>query len=126
MRLAAPGVSYERVGKMLRFAKDALRKWPKQEQYKSPKLSGEALELDGVWTRVAGGSAELKAARDERGVALASAGSWEDALMAAREQGAPPRRIVSDGDRAIESAIDLAYDRNAPRQLCQFHLLRGY
>ena len=55
MRLAAQGVSYERVGKMLGFAKSALCKWLKQEKYKRPDLSGEALELDEIWTRVAGG-----------------------------------------------------------------------
>ena len=55
---------------------------------------------------------ELKAARDERGFALASAGSWEDSVMAAREQRAStPKHIVSDGDKAIESAIDMAYGR---------------
>lgn len=127
MRLAALGVSYERVGNMLGFAKSTLCKWLKQEDYKRPKLSGEILELDGVWTRIAGGKVELKVSRDERGVALASAGSWEDALMAARDLGASaPRHIVSDGDRAIESAIDMAYDRETPHQLCQFHLLREY
>ena len=74
------GVSYERVGSMLGFAKSTLCKWLKQEQCKRPKMSGEVLEPDVVWTRVAGGSVELKVARDERGVALVSAGSWEDAL----------------------------------------------
>ena len=127
MRLAALGVSYERVGNMMGFAKSTLCKWLKQEQYKRPKLSGEVLELDGVWTRVAGGKVELKIARDERGVALASAGSWEDALATARDLGASaPRHIVSDGDRAIERAIDMAYDRDTPHQLRQFHLLREY
>ena len=125
MRLAAQGISYERVGKMLGFAKSTLCKWLKREEYKRPNLSGEVLELDGIWTRVAGGSVELKVARDERGVAVASAGSWEDAVAAARDLGADaPRHIVSDGDKAIESAIDMAYDRGAPHQLCQFHLLR--
>ena len=39
---------------------------------------------------------ELKVARDERGVALAAAGSWEDTLVAAREQAAPePKHGVS-------------------------------
>ncbi len=67
----------------------------------------------------------MKVTRDERGVALELAGSWEDALTAARDLGADaPRHIVSDGDRAIESAIDMAYDRGTPHQLCQFHLLR--
>ena len=32
----------------------APRKWPKREQCNRPKLSGEALELDGVWTSVEG------------------------------------------------------------------------
>ena len=88
-------------------------------------MSGEVLELDGVWTRVAGGNVELKVARDERWVALAYVGSWEDALMAARDLGASaPRHIVSDGDRAIEGAIDMAYGKGAPHQLCQFPMLR--
>ena len=65
-------------------------------------MSGETLELDGVWTRIASGNVELKAARDERGVAMASAGSWEDPLAAARDPGvSAPRHIVSDEDRAI-------------------------
>ena len=77
MRLAAQGISYERVDKMLGFAKSTLCKWLKQEKYERPKLSGEVLELDGAWTRVEGGNVELKVARDERCVALVSAGSWE-------------------------------------------------
>ena len=53
---------------------------------------------------------DLKVARYERSVALASVGSWEDALSAARDVGAAaPRHIVSDGDKVIESAIDMAY-----------------
>ena len=109
MRLSAQGSSYERVGRMPGFAKSTLCKWLKQEKYKRPKLSGDVLELDGVWTRVAGGKLELKVARDERGVAAASVGSWERALMAVRDLGADaPRHIVSDGDRAIESVIGMA------------------
>ena len=81
MRLAALGVSYDRMEKTLGFAKSTLCKWLKQEDYKHPELAGAVLELDKVWTRVAGGNAELKVARDERSVALALAGSWEDALM---------------------------------------------
>ena len=108
---------------MLGFAKSKLCKRLKHEQYKRPKLSGEALELDGVWMRAASGNVELKVARDERGVAVASAGSWEDALMTVHDLGASvPRHIVSDGDKAI----DMAYGRRAPRQLCHFHLLREY
>ena len=59
MRLADLGVSYERVGAMLGFAKSTLRKWLKQEQYKRPKLSGEVLELDGVWMRASSENVEL-------------------------------------------------------------------
>ena len=54
MKLAALGVSYERFSNMFGFAKSTLGKWLKQERYKRPKMSGEALELDGVWTRVCG------------------------------------------------------------------------
>ena len=40
---------------------------------------------------------ELKVARYERGVALASVGSWEDALAAAHDPGASaPRNIVTE------------------------------
>ena len=49
---------------------------------------GRAPELDGIWTRVAGGNVELKSARDERCVVLAAVGSWEDALATARDLGA--------------------------------------
>ena len=105
MRLAALGISYERVGNMLEFAKSMLCKWLNQEQYTRTKLSSEVLGLDGVWMRVADGNVELKVARDERGVALASVGNWEDALMAAHDLGAAvPRHIVSDGSMAIDMA----------------------
>ena len=97
-------------------------KWLKREKCKRPKLSGEALEPDGAWTRVAGGNVDLKIERScggvcgklgRRGYGGARSGS-----------GGAPRRIVSDGDRAIEVAIDMAYDRDTPHQLCQFRLLR--
>ena len=54
--MAAQRISYERVGNMLGFAKSTLCKWLKREKYKRPKLSGEVLELDGLWTRVAAGN----------------------------------------------------------------------
>ena len=93
----------------------------------APKAVGQGMGTVRAWTRGAGGNVELKVARDERGVALASAGSWEDALTAARGLGEiASRHVVSDGDRTIESAIDMAYDRRAPHQLCHFHLLREY
>lgn len=84
MRLAALGISYERVGNALGFAKSTLRKWFKQEECKRPKLSGDVLELDGVWRRIAGGNVELKMARDAHGVALASAGAWYATLASTR------------------------------------------
>ena len=37
-----------------------------------------------------------------------------------------PRHIVSDGDLAIASAIEMIYGNEANHQLCQFHLLREY
>ena len=48
----------------------------------------------------------------------------EDALKAARARRVSPRHIVSDGDRAIERTIGMAYDKDPPRQMCQFHPLR--
>ena len=39
---------------------------------------------------------------------------------------AAPRHIVSDGDKAIESAIDMAYGKGDSRHLCQFHMLCKY
>ena len=51
IRLAAQGISYERVGNMLGVSKSTLRKWLKQEKYTRPKLSGEVLELDGTRAR---------------------------------------------------------------------------
>ena len=64
MRLATPGMSYERVGNMLGFAKSMLCKWIEQEQYKCSMLLSYALELDDVLTRVVGGNMDLKIARD--------------------------------------------------------------
>ena len=112
---------------MLGLSKSTLCKWLNQEQYERPNLSGDALKLDGIWTRIAGGNVELKVDRDERGVALASVGSWEDAVAATRDLGASaPRHIVSGRRKAIEGAIDMTYGRGTPHQLRQFHLLREY
>ncbi len=83
--------------------------------------------MDGLWTRTRSGRTEIKVVRDENGVALAAAERWEQVIDLARQQGvAEPLHLVSDGDRAIESAIALVYGRQAPHQLCQFHLLREY
>ncbi len=37
-----------------------------------------------------------------------------------------PTHLVSDGDAAIAAAIPMVYGRQAPHQLCHFHLLREY
>ena len=92
MRLAILRVRYEYISDIFEVAKSELFKWLKVGKHKRTKLPGEALELDEVWTRVADGNAELKSARDERGVALASAGSWEDALTMARNRHVPGHR----------------------------------
>ena len=43
------------------------------------------------------------------------------------QQGAvQPAHLVSDGDRAIAAGIQMVYGRQAPHQLCHFHLLREY
>lgn len=46
--------------------------------------------------------------------------------MAEQSGAAPPRHLVSDGDRAIAAGIQLAYSRAVAHQLCSFHLLREY
>lgn len=127
MRLAALGLSYARVGEMLGFAKSTLCKWLKQEKMRRVEMRGEVLEMDGVWMRMRGGKAEMKVVRDETGAALGTFGSWEDALDDVYDSGVvSPAHIVSDGDRAIESAIGLVYGGKDRHQLCQFHLLREY
>ena len=54
-------------------------------------------------------------------------GPWAEAIDRAWQLGAQhPIHLVSDGDGAIASEIDLVYGRGAPHQLCVFHLLREY
>ena len=121
------GLSYAQVGKMFGFAKSTLSKWIRGEKLRKGDMSDEVLEMDGLWTRTAEGAVEMKVIRDERGAVMASFDSWEDALNAAYMRGAEsPAHIVSDGDLAIASAIEMTYGRDASHQLCQFHLLREY
>ena len=83
--------------------------------------------MDGLWTRTVDGPVEMKVIRDERGGVMATFGSWREAVDAAYMSGVrSPRRIVSDGDLAIASAIEMTYGNEANHQLCQFHLLREY
>ena len=127
MRLAAQGIRYERVGKIAWVSQKHAMQVAETGEIHTPQVVGRDIGTRRAWTRVAGGNVELKVARDERGVALASAGSWKDALTAARDMGASaPRHIVNDGDRAIESAIDMAHGKGDPHQLRQFHLLLVY
>ena len=86
------------------------------------------LELDGLWTRTRSGRAELKVIRNaDTGIALGYFGHWADAIHLTWQLGATrPEHLVSDGDRAIASGIDLVYGGEELHQLCAFHLLREY
>ena len=108
---------------MFGFAKSTLCKWIRGERLREDGLSGDVLEMDGLWTRTAEGPVEMKVIRDEMGNAMATFDSWQKAVNAAYMSGArSPRHIVSDGDLAIASAIDMTYGNEANHQLCQFHL----
>ena len=99
----------------------------REEAMRRVEMRGEVLEMDGVCTRMRGGKAELKVVRDETGAALGTFGSWEDAPDDVCDSGVvSPAHFVSDGDRAIESVIELMYGSKDRHQLCQFHLSREY
>ncbi len=69
----------------------------------------------------------MKVIRDENGVALGAFGGWAGVIDQAWRQGAvQPAHLVSDGDAAIAAGIRMVYGRQAPHQLCHFHLLREY
>ena len=57
------------------------------------------LELDGLWTRIRSGRAELKVIRNvAAGMALGSFGSWAEVIDLAWQLGAQhPQHLVSDG-----------------------------
>ena len=121
------GLSYAKVGELLGFAKSTLCKWLKQERLERPAMSGEVVEMDGVWVGVRGGKQELKALRDDEGSVMGMFGSWTDALGEVCERGiTEPVHLVSDGDLSIAEAIGMVYGSGASHQLCQFHLLREY
>lgn len=83
--------------------------------------------MDGLWTRTREGAVEMKVIRDDLGNVMATFDSWQKAVNEAYMSGAhSPRHIVSDGDLAIASAIDMTYGSQTNHQLCQFHLLREY
>ena len=107
--------------------KSTVCRWVGREQLRQPALSGKAWELDGMWTRTRSGAREMRVIRDERGAAIGSFQSWSEVIDQAWRQGEQtPVHLVSDDDRAIASGIELVYGREAPHQLCQFHLLREY
>ena len=83
--------------------------------------------MDGIWTRFLSGPMELKVIRGDLGVVLGHFGSWEEAIDRGWQAGAQDSlHLVSDGDRAIAQGLQLVYGRQAPRQLCYFHLLQEY
>ena len=81
------GLSYAKVGELLGFAKSSLCRWIGSERLEGVRMSGDVLEMDGVWVRTQARKVELKVVRDDAGVALGSFGSWEDALNEAYDSG---------------------------------------
>ncbi len=127
LSLAAQGLSYAQAGQWVGCVKSTLCRWLRRLALTRPRLPGAVWELDGLWTRTRQGAQELKVIRDETGAVLATFGPWAAVLARAEQSGAaPPRHLVSDGDRAIAAGIQGVYGRAAPHQLCIFHLLREY
>lgn len=127
MKLAALGLSYRQASQWIGSVKSSLCRWIRQEELVPPDLHGRVLELDGLWTRTRSGPVELKVIRDDLGRVLGHFGTWEEAIDRAWQAGArEPVHLVSDGDRAIAYGLQLVYGRQAPHQLCHFHLLREY
>ena len=121
------GLSYAAASGWVGAVKSTLCRWLRREPLGQPELTGQVLELDGLWTRTRAGRVEMKVVRDENGVALGSFAGWGEVIDQAWQQGATaPVHLVSDGDRAIAEGIQLVYGSQAPHQLCQFHLLREY
>ena len=83
-------------------------------------MSGQVLEMDGVWTRTHCGSEELKVVRDEHGSVIASFGKWSNVVDEAYNRRVQePIHLVSDGDRSIAEAIQMVYGSKTVHQLCQ-------
>lgn len=90
-------------------------------------LTGQVVEMDGLWTRTKAGKAELKVVRDDQGKVFLSPAEWFSVVETLYQGGLEKlRHAVSDGDRAIEEAIAFVYGSQAPHQLCHFHLLEEY
>ena len=127
--LAAQGLSYARAGNWVGCVKSTVCQWLGKTPLTAPQLPPDGtLELDGLWTRTYSGRTELKVIRAAAaGTALGTFGSWAEVIDRAWQLGVQhPAHLVSDGDGAIASGIELMYGGEAPRQLCVFHLLREY
>ena len=122
-------MSYARAGKWVGCVKSTVCQWLRKAPLTTPELPPDGtLEMDGLWTRTRSGRTELKVIRAAAtGTALGDFGSWAEVIDLAWQQGAQrPAHLVSDGDGAIASGIELVYGGEAPHQLCAFHLLREY
>ena len=127
MKLAALGLSYHQASEWVGSVKSSLCRWVQRKVLGEPGFQGRVLELDGIWTRLRSGPVELKVIRDDSGVVLGHFGSWEEAIDRAWQAGATdPLHLVSDGDRSIAQGLQMIYGRQAPHQLCHFHLLQEY
>ena len=127
VKLAALGLSYRQAGQWVSSVKSSVCRWVRRQVLGQPELGGQALELDGLWTRTGAGRVELKVIRDDLGNVLGHFGSWEEAIDRAWQAGAQePVHLVSDGDRAIAYGLQAVYGRGVPHQLCHFHLLQEY
>ena len=127
VKLAALGLRYQQASRWVGSVKSSLCRWVRQKVLGEPELRGQVLEQDGIWTRFLSGPKELKVIRDDLGVVLGHFGSWEEAIDRGWQAGAQdPLHLVSDGDRAIAQGLQLVYGRQAPHQLCHFHLLQEY
>ena len=80
MRLAALGLSYAQVCRLVGSVKSTLCRWVIRETLKEPVLSGQVWELDGMWTRTRSGSREMGVIRCERGNALGSFKPWSEVI----------------------------------------------
>ena len=112
-------LSYARAGEWVGCAKSAICQWLRKSPLAPPQLPPYGtLELDGLWTRTRRGRAELKVIRAAAaGTALGAFGSWAEVIDHAWQQGAQhPEHLVSDGDGAIASGIELVYGGEAPHQ----------
>ena len=112
-------LSYARAGEWVGCAKSTICQWLRKSPLAPPQLPPDGtLELDGLWTRTRRGRAELKVIRNAAArMALGDFGSWAEVIDHARQQGAQhPAHLVSDGDGAIASGIELVYGGEAPHQ----------